>query len=90
MPRRCLRMAVPGGGGVAFVTVDVRARTCACGTKTTDYVLCDWPLTGKKIGKTCDAVLCKRCALHVGPNRDLCPAHAHAEARGAELALEFG
>lgn len=42
-----------------------------CGTFS--EVLCDWPM-GE--GKTCDAPLCCRCARNIGPELDLCPAHA--------------
>lgn len=45
--------------------------------------LCDFPLSGKKAGKTCDAPLCDRCAEHVGPDRDYCPPHARAAKDGA-------
>lgn len=38
------------------------------------------PLAFGKQPKTCDAKLCRRCAKHVGPDRDLCPPHAKLEA----------
>ncbi len=38
--------------------------------------LCDFPLKGEKAGKTCDRSLCARCATHVEPDTDYCPAHA--------------
>lgn len=38
--------------------------------------LCDYPLRGAKAGKTCDAPICDDCATSIGPDRDLCPAHA--------------
>lgn len=57
---------------------DQRQPRCAvCGAPSTK--LCDQPLTGPKAGKTCDRPLCARCAVHVGPDRDLCPAHARLE-----------
>lgn len=78
MPRRCYRIVTPEGH-VGIITVDVRPKKCkACG----DYVMperqreCDWKLTGKLAGKTCDMLICDRCARHVGENKDLCPAHA--------------
>ncbi len=37
---------------------------------------CDFPLTGKKAGKTCDAYLCDGCAVKVDVERDYCPPHA--------------
>jgi len=38
--------------------------------------LCDYPLAGRKAGATCDAKLCGRCAVNVGPDRDYCGVHA--------------
>lgn len=53
-----------------------RARTCKCGKRSTK--LCDWVIgVGRgQIAMTCDMDLCDGCATHVGPNKDLCPAHA--------------
>lgn len=50
------------------------AKHCKCGRKAT--IACDHKLTGSKLGKTCDAPLCDRCATSAGPNIDLCPVHA--------------
>lgn len=53
---------------------------------------CDWALTGKKKGKTCDRWLCATCATRIGPNTDLCPPHARkreeAKAELEALAIE--
>ncbi len=49
---------------------------CKCGNPSTR--LCDHKLTGSKAGSTCDAPLCGQCATRIGPNLDLCPAHARA------------
>jgi hypothetical protein len=41
--------------------------------------LCDYPLVPLEFGKepkTCDAKICDRCAVHVGPNCDYCPPHS--------------
>jgi hypothetical protein len=46
--------------------------------------LCDYPLVPLEFGKepkTCDAKLCPRCAVKVGPNADYCPAHARMAAK---------
>jgi hypothetical protein len=53
-----------------------RKRKCvSCGRfKATQ--LCDWKLSGKKAGKTCDRPLCPQCSVVPAPNKDLCPAHA--------------
>ena len=47
-----------------------RTRCCACGAMGSP-VLCDGSTAAP--GKTCDAPLCRRCAEHIGPDRDLCP-----------------
>ena len=49
-------------------------KSCKCGRRSTK--LCDYPLRGKKQGKTCDAPLCDRCATSVGKNLDYCCVHA--------------
>jgi hypothetical protein len=38
-------------------------------------VLCDWKLRGREAGKTCDAKLCRACAVTVGEDKHLCPPH---------------
>lgn len=62
-------------GGVAVVCSRGRRRRpkrCElCGNESA--VLCDGKLEG---GRTCDVSLCRRCAVHVGTDRDYCPAHA--------------
>lgn len=79
------------GGGVAIVCSrgTSRARACAfCGTSTRDYLLCDFPLRGKKAGATCSKPACKRCATSIGPDKDLCPPHArYAREHGVEELL---
>lgn len=59
-----------------------RAKRCGCGRASAR--LCDYPLSGHKVGKTCDAPLCLHCATSVGANLDYCPPHARA-AREDEL-----
>jgi hypothetical protein len=48
--------------------------TCSLCKRAPGTQLCD----GKRLDKpgTCDVPMCRECALHVGPNRDLCPACA--------------
>lgn len=56
---------------------DRRLGRCGCpGCFERTSVLCDFELRGKKTGKTCDARLCLKHAVPVGPDRHLCPAHA--------------
>jgi hypothetical protein len=47
-----------------------RTKPCKCGGWST--LLCDYPLSP---GKTCDAPLCRHCAVPMGRNRDWCPQH---------------
>lgn len=63
--------------GVGFVCGPrERARPCSsCGVRTRAGVLCDAPTQGG----TCDRFCCVKCAVHVGTDSDLCPAHARAE-----------
>lgn len=67
---------LPGGAG--WVCTRERWTCSSCGKTSAVAVLCDHPLTGAAAGRTCDRVLCRGCAVRVGPNRDLCPAHAQA------------
>lgn len=70
-----------GNGETAIVCSRGRKpRRCTVCNRNRIAVLCDFPLAGKKTGKTCSRGLCERCAVHVGPDRDLCPAHGKAEA----------
>jgi hypothetical protein len=64
-----------GDGTTAIVcTRGRRQKPCRwCGRPHTK--LCDFPLSGAKAGKTCDAPMCDRCATSVGPNLDYCPPH---------------
>lgn len=67
------------GGGFACSRGGSSQRCSSCGSWVKRAVLCDAPIASAKAGKTCDRVLCSSCAVRVGPNRDLCPAHARAE-----------
>jgi len=59
------------GDGVAVICG--RGRVPVCRWCRNDGVrLCDFPLGG---GKTCDAPICRRHALQVGPETDVCPNH---------------
>jgi hypothetical protein len=64
-------------GGVAFVKRSrPTPKKCAiCGKREATYQ-CDFPTpTKEKPAKTCDAFLCARCLVPVGPDRDYCPHH---------------
>jgi hypothetical protein len=43
---------------------------------------CDFPLAGRKVGKTCDRHVCAAHRVPQGPDRDYCPTHARL---GAEV-----
>lgn len=67
------------GGGVFGWVCGVRApRRAPCSVPHCDrptVALCDFPLKTK----TCDAKLCETHRVNVGPDRDMCPAHAKVE-----------
>lgn len=76
-----------GDGGFAIVCTrgrPARATCSACGTREHE-LLCDYPLRGKKAGKTCSRKLCSACAVKVG-DLDYCPAHAKLPAAPAQPA----
>lgn len=73
----CRTLEVPGGIAIVCSRGQSRGRDCAfCGTFSKSYVLCDFPLRGKKAGATCSKPACEKCATSVGENRDFCPPHA--------------
>lgn len=41
--------------------------------------LCDFPATGRFRSKTCDAAICRTCAVTVGKDRHHCPSHPKAQ-----------
>lgn len=50
--------------------------------------LCDYPLAGRKRGRTCDRPLCARCAIVVGRHDDgdsVDYCHAHALHTGGQM-----
>lgn len=74
MPRYCER--VPFAGGYAIICGSAPATkkaTCkGCGRKRAD-LLCD-AVVGL-FGETCDADICKDCAIQRDDDLHLCPAH---------------
>lgn len=79
-----------GGGATAIICRRGYGKTralCSACKQRVHSKLCDYPLRGRKAGKTCDAKLCEQCAQTqaqqapfpgsiVGDTIDLCPAHA--------------
>jgi hypothetical protein len=76
------------GNGVTGIvcTRGERAKRCkACGDRASRQ--CDFGLTARAAGRTCDVHLCERCAVVVGPERDYCPPHARLAAKGEQQQL---
>lgn len=75
----CEVLVLPGGGTAIVCGVRGRHRRptpCVhCGRPS--EVLCDHR---NGDGRTCDAAICRACALRVGKNRDYCKHHAKAYA----------
>jgi hypothetical protein len=60
-----------------FICTRGTGKQCAiCGRPSTK--LCDGI---RPNGKTCDMPLCEKCAVHVHPDKDYCPAHDPAMRR---------
>jgi hypothetical protein len=80
----CDRFQTPGGGYAIVCRGGRRPqpKPCkACGAPSTR--LCDFPLKGKKAGKTCSAPICDRCRTAFGDEIDYCPPHAKLAAAAA-------
>lgn len=75
----CERFDLPGGGYAIVCSRGrkPRAKCSACNVRVHE-LLCDFPLSGKKAGKTCSRKLCSACAVKVG-ELDYCPPHAKVE-----------
>jgi hypothetical protein len=70
----CQRIEYPDG--VAIICGGPhRTKFCACGRVAS--LECDWKVKTRKSG-TCDAPICAKCALQVGPDKHLCRAHQKA------------
>ena len=80
---RCTPVELPGGVTGFVCGPKPRARRCVECAAPDATLSCDWKLTGKRAGKTCDRAICATCTTHPGGDleKDLCPAHAEAWAR---------
>jgi hypothetical protein len=82
----CERLTFPDGSVAIVCGVRHRRRPPCVQCRRPSEVLCDHR---NGDGRTCDAPLCRDCALHVGRNRDYCRAHARAHAQDAPARLPF-
>ena len=83
----CTRIDLGNGDFAIMCTRGQKPRApCSACRDRPHELLCDHPLAGKLVGKTCSARLCKRCAKHVD-GKDLCPPHARVHAAQGALAL---
>jgi hypothetical protein len=71
----CRRIDLPGGTAIVCSRGE-RPKLCATCKRRPSTKLCDFKLTGRKAGKTCDAKLCDACAVSGGAGIDYCPPHA--------------
>jgi len=75
----CTRIVIPGGVAIICSRGGRRRYCVVCGRLA--GFLCDFPLAGKKNGRTCSRPLCERCkrsqapALSPGDSLDYCPTH---------------
>lgn len=90
----CEHIRMPDGSTMIVCSRGRRAPKCRFCDRRAAYQ-CDFPLTGRSAGKTCDANICKACAvrqpitaLH-GDTVDFCPPHARVEQQ-QQLSLELG
>jgi hypothetical protein len=66
------------GDGAFAIACSRGGRTPPCATPGCGgrgQFLCDYPLAGKRTGKTCDRAMCARCRVSMGPERDFCASH---------------
>jgi hypothetical protein len=76
-----------GGGNYAITCGGRGQRSHRCKDCGRDATLqCDFPLRGRKTGRTCSVYLCAGCATAVD-GKDLCAPHARAWERQACLPL---
>lgn len=71
----CESITLPDGVRAIVCGPRQRKRRCACGKPAP--LLCDWKVTGNRIG-TCDVPICAACSTSPAPGKDLCPDHAAA------------
>lgn len=66
-------------GNVIICTRGRRRSDCSTpGCTNRADIQCDFAVTRAGAAGTCDRFICRRCAVHVGINKDYCPVHAKA------------
>jgi hypothetical protein len=73
MPRWGTTIRLPDGT-VAFIDGHTPYHKCRNCDQRRATIQCDYPTPNGRTD-TCDAWLCRLCAVRVGPNRDFCPNH---------------
>lgn len=81
----CERVELPGGGFAIICGGRHRRPSTCIHCPRPSEVLCDHR---NGDGQTCDAPLCRTCALHVGKHRDYCKHHAKVHAPAPALPFE--
>jgi hypothetical protein len=75
---RCARIKLTDGTVAIICGHTPASATSLCAfCRQPSTKLCDFPTRGRTgRRKPCDAPICNSCATSLGPNSDLCPAHA--------------
>lgn len=68
------REPIPGGLMCSRGGRRTKCATPGCSGRA-DF-LCDFPLAGKRAGKTCSRAMCERCRRAQSPGVDYCEPHA--------------
>lgn len=76
----CQPIAFAGLRGIFCGSKRNPRQRCQCSSQRgSATLLCDAQIGPKR---TCNAPLCNRCSTHIGPDTDLCRAHAEHHAEG--------
>lgn len=78
----CERIQMPGGGVAIICGVRRRRRPACVHCGQPSAFECDGPPRTPR-HQTCDNALCRRCRIHVPPNKDFCQHHRVAAADAA-------
>lgn len=77
----------PVGGGFVCSRGGRRKTRCKGSPSCVRFssLLCDFPLSGAKSGKTCSLPICDTCARTMGPDLHYCPVHHSYDPEGEKL-----